>query len=301
MSPDAPQPATLVYNARAGSSHRAPPEDLRAALRASGYETELWISASPDPLAAFLDTLTGPLFLAGGDGTLRAAALHLAGRADVVLGIIPMGTANNVARALGLGTDPMAAARALRGARPWPLDLGRVRGGWGEDLFLESCGCGLFADVLDDYGPHLPKSPVRALGSLLEAYGALLPMVVRVAVDGVPAPGPPLSLLEVMNTPSTGNGLHLAPGADPGDGLLNLVRVDGHARESLLAYAGAMLRGDFHDRPSVHSATGRTFTVSDYGQVWHIDTEVRRSPAPGGEVEISVWPGALRVLRPEQQ
>lgn len=296
--PPSGQPATLIYNARAGSSARAPVPDLHRALEDAGYHAALHVTPGPEALPELLRATTGTVFVAGGDGTIRSAALHLLNRPDVTLGVIPMGTANNVARALRLPLDPLAAARAHARTRPRPFDVGLVRGPWGEDHFIEACGCGLFADILDDYGPHLAKSPVRALGSMLEVFTRQQPLGVRVTVDGQGVPSPPLAVLEVMNTPSTGTGLHLAPPADPTDGQFTLVRMQALNREPLLEYAAAMLRGTFHTQPGVHADHGRVFTVADLGQVWHVDTDLRRSAAPGGVVEIRVQPGALRVLSP---
>ncbi|MBZ9715995.1 diacylglycerol/lipid kinase family protein [Deinococcus multiflagellatus] len=293
-------PATLIYNPRAGSSHRAPPAALCRALHDAGFAVTLHVTRHTEELGTLLGQTSGTIFLAGGDGTLRTGALHLLGRRDVTLGVLPMGTANNVARALNLFGDPLAVAQRFGQARPMPFDVGRIRGSWGEDHFLEACGCGLFADILDDYGPHLAKSPVRALGSTLEAFAMHQPLGLHVTVDGRPLPSPPVAVLEVMNTPSTGNGLHLAPGARVDDGLLNLVRVDGLRRAPMLTYAQAMRRGTFHQLPSVHSAVGRRFVIADQGQVWHLDTELRRSTAPGGVVEVEVVAGALQVLSPAQ-
>ncbi|WP_295823249.1 diacylglycerol kinase family protein [uncultured Deinococcus sp.] len=296
--PTPARPATLLYNAAAGSQRRASPDALHHALLDADYDAEVWLTTRPEDVIERLPHITGTLFIAGGDGTLRAAALHALHRPDLILGVLPLGTANNVARAWSAMGDPLEVARSYRDAAPAPFDVGRVRGQWGEDHFLEACGCGLFAEVLDDYNPHAPKSPVRALGSIFEALTTLHPLGVRVTVDGEAVPSPPALLLEVMNTPSTGNGLHLAPQATPGDGRLDLVRVDATRHLPLFQYGRAMLGGTFDTLPSVSICPGRSFTVADHGQVFHVDTELRRSHEPGGTVQIDVVPGALSVLRP---
>nr|WP_255639557.1 diacylglycerol kinase family protein [Deinococcus betulae] len=286
----------MIYNPRAGSSHRAPLAALCGALQDAGFAVTPHVTQHTEALGDLLRGVRGTVFLAGGDGTLRTGALHLLSRPEVTLGVIPMGTANNVARALNLLGDPLGVARRFGQARPVPFDVGRVRGGWGVDYFLEACGCGLFADILDDYGPHQAKSPVRALGSMLEAFSTHRPLGLHVTVDGRPLPSPPVAVLEVMNTPSTGNGLNLAPDAQVGDGLLNLVRVDGLRRAPMLTYARALRLGTFHRLPSVKETVGRHFAIADSGQVWHIDTELRRSTEPGGAVEVDVVVGGLQML-----
>lgn len=94
-----------------------------------------------------------------------------------------------------------------------------------------------------------------------------------------------------MNIQSTGNSLHLAPDAHPGDGLLNLIRVNGQHPDSLAAYATALLRGQFDTLPSVQEDVAATFTLhatgQHVGQVFHVDGETRTPP--GGPVHVQVW------------
>ncbi|GGM53535.1 diacylglycerol kinase [Deinococcus arenae] len=289
-------PAVLIHNASAGTSHRAGLTQLGAALRDAGFDAEYRPTRTPaDLLPALHGPLPGPVFIAGGDGTFRAAALHLAGRGATV-GVIPLGTSNNIARTLGLTGDPLDIARAYRHAAPHPFDAGRVQAPWGEDVFFEAFGCGVFADVLHAYDPDAPKSPLRAAQALLSTLPGFQAQPVPTHVDGQDSPAPPLALLEIMNIQSTGNSLRLAPDAHPGDGQLNLIRVNGEQRDSLLAYAAALLRGQFDTLPSVQEDVAATFTLHATGQVFHVDGETRTDP--GGPVHVQVWAGALHVLRP---
>ena len=146
-----------------------------------------------------------------------------------------------------------------------------------------------------------PKSPLRAGQAVLPTLPGFRAQPVPTCIDGHPSPAPPLALLEIMNIQSTGNGLHLAPNAHPGDGLLNLIRVNGQERDSLAAYATALLRGQFDTLPSVQEDVAATFTLhatgQHVGQVFHVDGETRTHP--GGPVHVQVWAGALHVLRPD--
>lgn len=296
-----PAPAVLIHNPGAGTSHRADLTQLQAALRDAGFDAEHRPTRTPHDLGPALSgPLPGPVFIAGGDGTFRAAALHLTGR-DATVGVIPLGTSNNIARTLGLTGDPLDIARAYLTATRHPFDAGRVQAPWGEDVFFEAFGCGLFADLLHAYDPTAPKSPLRAAQALLTTLPGFQAQPVPTCIDGHPSPAPPLTLLEIMNIQSTGNGLHLAPDAHPGDGLLNLIRVNGQHPDSLAAYATAMLRGQFDTLPSVLEDVAATFTLhatgQHVGQVFHVDGETRTHP--GGPVHVQVWAGALHVLRPD--
>lgn len=305
--PQAPRPApagavtdaTLIFNGKAGGGGHFSPDLLVEALHALGYRPVYRATDEEEDLQAALQDVRGTVFVAGGDGTIRAATLHLAGRAGLRLGLIPMGTANNIARTLGVQGNPLEVVAGYAGARTSPLDLGRVRGPWGEDLFLEAFGCGTFAEMLAEYGPEDGKSPLRAAGAIVSTLGHFEPPPLNLTVDGEPQPLAAHALVEVMNTQATGPRLRLAPDADPTDGLLDLVRVDAGERGGLLAYVTALAQNHFGDLPTVRTDRVRRVSIPYVGQAFHVDGEVR-APQPGlaGTVQVDVWASALCVLRP---
>ncbi|UQN05051.1 diacylglycerol kinase family protein [Deinococcus sp. QL22] len=297
--------ATLIYNTRAGSSERASPDHLVEELAAIGYRPIYRATASADDIAHALQGARGTIFVAGGDGTLRAVALHLLAcpeeeRAALKVGVIPMGTANNVARTLGVLGDPLEVIRAYAGAQAVPFDVGRVRGPWGHDLFLEACGCGLFADVMAEYGPDDGKSVLRAVQAMIRAMPGFAPPTVSLTLDGRAFPDDAYTILEVMNTSATGPTLRFSTHADPTEGTLDVIRVAHSDRESMLAYLTSLLTDTFEDRPSVQSHDARVTEISYVGQIFHVDGETRQAD-PGGRVRIEAWPGALQMLRPQRQ
>lgn len=294
--------ATLIFNSKAGGSTRASPDLLVEALYRQGYRPVYRATDDEADLTAALQDVRGTVFVAGGDGTVRAAALHLAGRRDVRLGIIPLGTANNIGRTLGIGGEPLDVLASYAGAAAVPLDLGRITAPWGEDLFLEACGCGAFADVLAEYDPEEGKSPLRALSALTTALGNFSPLPLALTLDGQTRPEMACMLVEVMNIQATGPRLKLAASADPGDGQLNVIRVDAGGREGLLAYVAALARDNFEELASVQNDPARRTEIPYIGQAFHVDGEVRPArPEGSGVVRVEVWAGALSVLVPKGQ
>lgn len=300
-APAAPQrgTATLIYNTNAGGSSRCTPDDLVNAIHAIGFTPVYRATSCEDDLKEALDGVQGTVFVAGGDGTQRAVALTLAGQPEVTLAVIPMGTANNVARTLGVQGEPLDVIAAYSRAEVRPFDLGRVEGPWGEDLFLEACGCGAFADVMAEYDPEEGKSPLRAVQALTTTLTTFDPPPVRITLDGQEEPDAPFALLEVMNTKATGPRLRLATNADPADGQLDVVRIDATGREGLLTYLAALARDDFEALSSVESTRAGRVEIPYTGQAFHVDAEVR-PPMQGvtGRVLIEAWPGALSMLVP---
>ncbi|WP_216328520.1 diacylglycerol/lipid kinase family protein [Deinococcus aestuarii] len=308
-SPAAPQvpgadvtDATLIFNRGAGGSEHASPDLLVEALYGLGYRPVYRATDDEADLASALADVRGTVFVAGGDGTVRAAALHLAGQAGVRLGILPMGTANNIGRTLGIEGAPLDVLARSANARTVPLDLGRVTAPWGEDLFVEACGCGAFAHVLAEYDPEGGKSPLRAVQALASALRGFEPPPLALTLDGEVHPEAACALMEVMNTRATGPRLRLATTADPTDGRLNVIRVNGEQQDGLIAYLAALARDEFEALPSVSSDEARVVELPYVGQAFHVDGEVRRArPGVMGTVRIEVWPGALRVLVPPKE
>ncbi|UBV42811.1 diacylglycerol kinase family lipid kinase [Deinococcus taeanensis] len=292
-------PAILIFNTNAGGSTRCTPDLLVTALQGIGFQPVYRATTGEEELERALADAQGTVFVAGGDGTVRAVALHLAGRDGVTLGVIPMGTANNVARTLGVQGEPLDVIALYAQATEQPFDLGRVEGPWGEDVFLEACGCGAFADVMAEYDPEGGKSPLRAVQALTTALTTFDPPPAAVTLDSEVLPETAFALLEVMNTKATGPRLRLATNADPGDGQLDVVRIDAAGREGLLAYLAALARDDFEALSSVESTRAARVEIPYTGQAFHVDAEVRE-PMQGvtGRVLIEAWPAALRVLVP---
>ncbi len=293
--------ATLIYNAKAGNAAHLSPEQLVGALSGIGYRPVYRATECQESLKKALSEVSGTVFVAGGDGSVRAVAAELLGR-DVQLGILPMGTANNIGRSLGIAGEPLDLIERYRDASPRPFDVGRVSAPWGEDLFLEGFGCGLFAEVLATYDPEDGKSPLRAAQALISTLGSYRPQAGRVEVDGQ-ALGGLFAVLEVLNTCAVGPRLAFAPTADPGDGQLDVVQVDGEQPDPALQYAAALVQGTFLELASVTHRRAQVVEFEWQGQHFHVDGEVR--PPPGtpahlssGRVRAEVWPGALTVLRP---
>lgn len=297
MTPDTT--ATLIFNTNAGGSAEDSPDHLVEELHKIGYRPVYRATDSEEDLVEALKDVQGAVFVAGGDGTIRAAAMHLAGKAGVTLGVIPMGTANNIGRMLGVQGKPLDVIASYREAKVLPFDIGRVTAPWGEDLFLEACGCGAFAEVMAEYDPEEGKSPVRAAQALGTALGNFEPSAVPLKIDEETIPDVPYALLEVMNTKATGPRLRLATSADPHDGLLDVIRIDQHERDGVLAYLAALARDAFEELPSVQASQARLIEIPYHGQAFHIDGEVRTGEQGAiGTVKIEVWPGALQVLVP---
>ena len=105
---------------------------------------------NPRKKSGFKKALKQPADLvlaAGGDGTTGKVAFRLID-SGIPLSVLPMGTANNLARALGLVASPEEIIARLEGGKKKVFDVGLATGPWGERYFFEGAGGGLLADYV---------------------------------------------------------------------------------------------------------------------------------------------------------
>jgi len=222
----------LLYNEGAGDGIAC--HDLTDALGRSGHDV-VRIFREPDRLRAELDETVDVVVVAGGDGTVSEAAAALAGRC-VPLAIVPLGTANNVARSLGIagrGTAPLA---RLDHGRRVSIDLGTVRCQRQYRRFLEAVGFGLLPDGMarTDAAGRTGHAIGRLRDAMRGVQDACAESPARrcvVTLDGVPLEEEVL-MLEILNTGHVGPGLELSREACPTDGRLTVVLAGpSHRRE----------------------------------------------------------------------
>ena len=175
--------------------------------------------------------------VAGGDGTVGKVARSLVG-SRIPIAVLPMGTANNVARTLGLtGTtfqDLQDLIEGWNAARCVNFDVGVAKGPWGSKYFIEGFGVGLFAETMFhiENGQHSHVShsedPEEEIGAILKVLKKQLsnysPKDLTVRLDGQNLTGD-YFLLEALNVRYIGPNLDLAPRAEINDGFLDVVFV----------------------------------------------------------------------------
>ena len=238
------------------------------------------------------------VMVAGGDGTVGRVAKRLAGT-KIPIAVIPTGTANNVARTLGIGVDPRRAIASLASAVLRDVDLGVVSEGGKlgakvEEHFIEGFGVGVFAYVIAERATKKDKELRRAFGLLAKELASYPPHRAHVEVNGRDVSGDYL-LIAVLNLQSIGPALRLAPEAKLDDGELDLVLIRPDHRDSLIAHLRrAALEGDIA-LPDFEIHRGEHVRIRDYGKWAHVDDCSR---ALGGTVEVRVVPRAVRFFVP---
>jgi diacylglycerol kinase (ATP) len=299
---------TLIHNPDAGDDQQPSRDELLGLIRSAG-QTVFYQSSKADNWDQALKEPGDIVAVAGGDGMVGQVAARLIGR-RIPIAILPMGTANNVARTLGLVDIPLAQLIAgWTGARTMNLDVGVANGPWGSTNFIEGLGLGLFTqtmyrlDARDNIDLAHANDADEKITSVLEILKERLwscPVkTLKLTLDGHDLSGEYI-LLEVMNIKTIGPNLCLAPQADPSDGLLEVVLVSDRERAKLSSYLADSIEGK-PGSPDVVVREGRHLEFEWEGSVIHIDDEVwptdgstvPRSPAV---VDVTVDSKALRFL-----
>ncbi|MET0745483.1 MAG: diacylglycerol kinase family protein [Microvirga sp.] len=212
-------------------------------------EISWWETAEDDPGQGVAETVlaTTPelIIVAGGDGTVRAVAEHLADvSADAELGIVPLGTGNLLARNLGVPINdvPAAFTRALEG-EPTAVDVGWVEvdldGGSERHAFVVMVGFGIDANMIAETDDDLKDKAgwlayVESLGRALSASD-VVPF--HITKDDEPARDEEGHTLLIANCGTLQGGLTLLPDADPSDGELDYLVL---SAEGIGEWAGTL-------------------------------------------------------------
>jgi diacylglycerol kinase (ATP) len=227
----------------------------------------------------------------GGDGAAHAALQAVAGT-TTPLALLPAGTGNDLALALGVPRDPVQAARALAEDLLCG-DVRRVDAARTGDRWWATVLCCGFDSAVTDRANRLrwPRGPRRYDLAILAELAQLRPREVALTVDGVGSRRE-VTLIAVGNTPWYGGGLRIAPGADPADGLLEVVVVGPISRRELVRTRPRLAAGTHVDHPAVTVLRGREVTLQGVGLTTYADGEpVCALPA----VSVCV-PGAVGLL-----
>ncbi|WP_101845573.1 diacylglycerol/lipid kinase family protein [Zhihengliuella sp. ISTPL4] len=272
-------------------------EEALEYLRRRGADVRVYVGESAADTRRLAQTAVDAepdgLVVVGGDGTL-SGILAVVCAAAVPVTLVPAGTGNDLARALGLPrTDvPEAVELALTGA-PRAVDVGEVRTTTGTSLFLTVAALGFDARVSDRTNRlRWPSGVLRYYLALLIELIRLRPLDFTIRADDGPMTPARGTLVAVGNTASYGGGMPVCVGAAPDDGALDVVAVGPLGRIRLLRLFPLLLRGTHLARPEVQHLRARTVTVSAPGLVAYADGE-----RVGEEsCTISVRAGALTVM-----
>lgn len=284
----------LVASSKAGST-----DDEAVTAAVEVLDAELNLCEQPDDLEAAFDRLDGrTLVVAGGDGSLHLAVGKLLARGELAttrLGLVPLGTGNDLARALDIPLDAADAARLVRDGQPSPLDLITDDAG---GVVVNAVHVGIGADAAESAGRLKPRLgpmayPIGAVRAGLRSAGWRL----RVEVDGrvIADTHRKTLMVGIGNGRGIGGGTPLLPRAVPDDGLLDVMVSQASGPIARVRFGAALTSGQHLSDRAVRYARGTFVTVMGEEVGVNADGEV------GDDIRRRTWtiqPGAWSLIRP---
>lgn len=286
----------LIVNGNASRSFGALDDCVEVLRTEGGMEVRVEHSQSADHVRALVEAHASDLdmvVMAGGDGTMNAAvdAVHAAG---VAFGVLPLGTANDLARTLSIPLDPVEAARVIATGRRHRIDLGRVNG----KLFFNVASIGAAAQLSKSLDGPLKRRwgvlsyPIRVREVLDETQA----FTARIEDDEGTATEVSSIQVAVGNGRCYGGGMRVATDAAIDDGRLDLYSLEPQSLWRLVLTA-PLIRAGWHDQlDGSVKMSGRRFTITT-DPVLEVSTDgevTTRTPAV-----FEVLPEALEVRVPD--
>jgi YegS/Rv2252/BmrU family lipid kinase len=263
-------------------------------LREAGIDALAETFSGPGEIAADIDRRAGEadaLVICGGDGTLmRAAPAILA--TGLPLGVLPMGTANDLARTLGIPEDLEAAADVIVGGRLRAIDLGSVNG----HPFFNVASIGLSVELTRG----LTATLKRRWGRLGYAVAGMRVLARARRFSAAITEGDETTRVRTLQI-AVGNGRHYGGGAvveesaEIDDGHLDLYSLEMRAVWRLALGMRSFRSGAHGAWTDVRTAKGVEFDIA---------TRIPRPVNADGEIvtetpaHFRVHPAAVRVYAP---
>ena len=252
------------YSNRWNAGKQAP--EIVDALKQLSLDCEVVLSQGPEHATELAEQASregrDPIIAAGGDGTIGEVinGLYQANPDGVLgpIGVIPLGTANDLISNLGLPLDIVGSLQAVLGRKTRRIDLGQVND-W---VFDNNSAIGL-EPVVTLYNIRMTwlRGVIRYLVAALRAIAAKPEYEMHIRWDDGEYEGL-VSLVSVGNCPVTGGMFKMAPDADPTDGLLTFVYGYAPTRLKMLSLLPRTISGEFIHDPAIHQHHTRQIEIT---------------------------------------
>ena len=286
----------IIANPRAGHGQGGKNvEQLRKTIRRHGLDCTPILTERPGhagEIARELAAASEPrLAVMGGDGTIGEVVDAIVG-SDTELAVLPTGTGNDVARSLGIPLrDLDAGLEIARTGAVRAIDVGRER----DRHFISVLGIGFPAVVAAEAnGITWIKGSPAFFVAVYKALHRMRPVPLVIELEDRTLELDAVAVL-VQNTPYTGGGLHMAPGAELDDGILDVVVVDAIGRLELMVHFPKAYRGRHLEHPGFSLHRSRTVRIRSATPLPKMFDGDLFGATP---LEADVVPGGVRVVVP---
>jgi len=291
-----PLRAKLIFNAISGRSEESPHQlaEILNEMQNQYILPEVYMVRSDSQVEAIVHSaIKGGIKLvvvAGGDGTIDSVVGAMIGR-SATLGIIPIGTRNNLAYNLGIpGTIPGAVA-LLREGRRLKIDVGKIRHGRASRWFLEDATLGLLSDIYP-FADSVQHGDLTQIGNLLSTVVSSTPSHLRMLLEGRKRIDMSAYMVLIANMPYIGPRFQISPDVSWNDNRLDVFVFSDMSKLDLISYAMQSTGGAVQDARVKHYRIKRVSIHSDPPMPVLADGMLL-NPGP---VTAQVHPRALAIM-----
>jgi len=262
-----PLRAKLIFNAISGRSEESPNQltEILDAMQNQYILPEVYMVRPDSQVEAVVHSaIKGGIKLvvvAGGDGTIDSVVGAMIGR-SATLGIIPIGTRNNLAYNLGIPSTIGDAVALLREGRRLKIDVGKIRHGRASRWFLEDATLGLLSDIYP-FADSVQHGDLTQIGNLLSTVVSSTPSRLRMILEGRKRIDMSAYMVLIANMPYIGPRFQISPDVSWNDNRLDVFVFSDMSKLDLISYAMQSTNGAVEDARIKHYRVKRLKIHSD--------------------------------------
>ncbi len=231
----------------------------------------------------------------GGDGTVNEVLNGLIGT-DVILGIIPVGTGNGIAREFGLPLKVKKACKVISDGHTRWIDIGKA----GCRYFMGCAGTGFDALIAKFAGEV--RGPFRGIWIYffagLMVFNRYNPKLVKIKIDSELSLEMKPLIIAVANTKRYGGRALITPMAEPDDGLFDICVINFMNMFSLVRHLPKLFKGTHTSLPQVKIYKGKSVLIQANEPIpFHIDGETLDNCC---SIQVNLLPKAIKLLVPRK-
>lgn len=233
------------------------------------------------------------IIIVGGDGTIHEAVNGVTGY-NILLGIIPAGTGNDLAKVLGIPLDLFKALNIILKGKRKRIDLGLVDG----QIFINMGGLGFDATVAHRVNSNrLIKGKAAYFLAIIRTIMDYKAVKVQITLDNKTWEEN-ITLIAVGNGEYVGGGVRMFPQAKLNDGLLDICIIKETSKLDMLLTLPAIYKGRHADHPKVSFYQGKEVAISKVNKEKHIYAHADGQEINIWPIRFAIHPSSMEVLVP---
>ena len=287
----------VIINPVSGTeSKKNIPEEVASAFDQTQFDVIIRITGYPGHATEIAKQAVKNKFAyvltVGGDGTVNEVAKALV-NTDTILGIIPFGSGNGLARDLRISMDSEKAIQTILDGNVRTIDYGSANG----HIFFCTCGVGFDAFISDKFAEEKKRGPLGYVRNIVEGVIEFRSEEYEITHDGGTL-NERAFLLTCANASQYGNEVYIAPGADMEDGKMNVSILKPLNPNEIPQTTLQLFTRNIDKNSKMISLLTSSLTIKrKKSGVLHVDGE---PVSTGKEIEVKIFHKGLRVFAPKQ-